>query len=210
MTITLGIYKIQTLAVYPASVVTSISEGKQEADCKYALTGAHLSFSPRNANSFKYPAWSLLLHAPMKCKQQASCKCLTCSPSISYSNTSLLTSYYFPHARCPSHLVSSVWYLALECIAFSFLHCDSKSSSFLQNYYSNLLTTLHPSNQSLLHTVLIFFLKHQSDQIIPCLKILQNEYSIQKIGEGYAQVTSQKRKIHICTCEKLMIILIKK
>ena len=29
-----------------------------------ALTGAHLSFSPRNANSFKYPAWSPLLHAP--------------------------------------------------------------------------------------------------------------------------------------------------
>ena len=104
----------------------------------------------------------------------------------------------------------SVWYLALECIAFSFLHCDSefKSSSFLQNYYSNLLTTLHPSNQSLLHTVFIFLLKHQPDQIIPCLKILQNEYSIQKMGEGYAQVTSQK--IHICTCEKLKIILIKK
>ena len=134
-------------------------------------------------------------------------------PIYLHSNTSLLASCYFPRATCPSLLVSSVWYLSPECIAFSFLHCDSelsKSSSFLQNYYSNFLTTLHPSNQSLLHTVLIFFLKHQSDQIIPCLKILQDEYSIQKTGEGYAQITSQKRKTHICTCEKLMIILIKK
>ena len=34
MTITLGVYKRHTMAIYPVSAVISISEGKQEADGK--------------------------------------------------------------------------------------------------------------------------------------------------------------------------------
>ena len=49
--------------LYPVSVVTSILEGKQKADCN-VLTGAHLSLVSENANSFKYPAWSPLLCTP--------------------------------------------------------------------------------------------------------------------------------------------------
>ena len=39
----------QTLAIYPLSVVTSISEGKQEAIVN-ATTGAHLSLVSGNVN----------------------------------------------------------------------------------------------------------------------------------------------------------------
>ena len=44
-----------------------------------ALIGAHLSLVSGNASSCRHPAWSPLLCAPMKCKQEARYKCLTWS-----------------------------------------------------------------------------------------------------------------------------------
>ena len=81
-----GVYKRQTLAIYLVSVVASISEGKQEADCKC------LNWSP--------PIFCL-----RKCKQEASRKCLTWSPSISYISTknknwwTMSKSYFLPRTK---------------------------------------------------------------------------------------------------------------
>ena len=46
---------------FTVPIVTSISQGKQELIVN-ALTGAHLSIVSRNADSFKYSAWSPRLH----------------------------------------------------------------------------------------------------------------------------------------------------
>jgi len=54
-----------------------------------ALTGAHLSLVSENANSFISSLKPTPLY-PMRCKQEASCKCLTWSPSISYMKFMLL------------------------------------------------------------------------------------------------------------------------
>lgn len=60
----------------------------------------------------------------------------------------------------------------------------------------------------LLHTVLVFFLKHRSDHIIPRLNIAQEKYCIRKTGKVHEQTTLQKRKIHIDTREKLLMLTI--
>ena len=81
------LYKRQTLAIYHLSVVTSISEGKQEADCKC------LNWSPTNPYL-------------RKCKQEASCKCLAWNPPISCLSCTL-TIVHFPIINC-RHLLYSV------------------------------------------------------------------------------------------------------
>ena len=52
MTITLTCLQKTNLAIYPVSVVTSILEGKQEANLN-TLTGPHRSFVSGNVNSSK-------------------------------------------------------------------------------------------------------------------------------------------------------------
>ena len=61
--------------------VPSISQSKQEADCKCLTWGPPNSCLRKcKQASSKCLAWSPLVSCPMKCKQEASCKCLAWSP----------------------------------------------------------------------------------------------------------------------------------
>ena len=75
------ILKWQSLAVYTVSV-PSISESKQEADCKCLTWSPPISClrKCKQEASSKCLAWSPLVSCPMKCKQEASCKRLGWSP----------------------------------------------------------------------------------------------------------------------------------
>ena len=81
------IHRRQSLAIYPVSIVNSVSESKQEAGCKFLTWNPAITRFNKciQEASCKCPAWSPSFSYPKKCKQKPSCRCLAWGLSVSLS-----------------------------------------------------------------------------------------------------------------------------
>ena len=155
------VHRRQSLAIYPVSVVNSISESKQEAGCKYLTWNPPITRFNKciQEASCKCPAWRPSFTYPKKCKQKPSCRCLawglsvcclrlTCSSALLEANHRPHPERYFiqvptstqsPSVITPSSSDLKVHHflqiLQISCPLFLPLHLPRKTSAMEWLYH---------------------------------------------------------------------------